>query len=774
MTMTTYTIGKSTDRIDAEAKVTGKAVFGDDVRLDNMLYCKGVYAEYAHAKILAIDTSEAEKMPGVACVVTAKDIPGEKMIGEIYVDQYPIADDMTRYLGDVVAVVAADTQEQANEAAKKVKVSYEPLPVLTVPETAIGNEQVINPDYPDNICGGVHALKGDIEKSLSESDVVVKSHYETQFVEHAYIEPEAVTAIPSPMRPEVTVLGTLQAPYNARISIHRCLNVPMSQIILRPSAIGGSFGGKIETAEAMSVRASLIALKTGRPAHYKLTREESIIESYKRHPINFDIELGADKDGYIKGLKVRALGDCGAYINMSPPVAYKVSCLGPGPYRMDSLDYDCQMVITNNNHTGSMRGFGTPQAIFALENTMDTMAERIGISPLEIRRRNLLSNGDISPCGQKLDFNEVSIRAVMEKAVKAIDYEKKYELYKEQNKDRKRRVRRGVGIATSMRGASIGGDGNGFDVSRVLIEVLPDGNVHVNLGLVEIGQGLRTTQAMMAAEGMGVSLDHVTMGETDTSRSPVTGACIASRGTFVGGAAIKDSCEKIHKIMADAVAKVYKKPVDDIVFENNRVRFADMDISFQEAVDACYACDVNVTPMAVGTYYVPVLNWDGHTGDPFYTYTYSCHVAEVEVDLDCGTVEVIQMVGCHDMGRAINPIMADGQIYGGMAMAEGMAIFEDLGLDRKTGRLKNTNYENYIIPTAMDVPENIALRNENPDPRSAFGGHSLGEPATEPGVAAITCAINMALGKAGCIHSLPADIDRVFFAGQELFGEKEA
>ena len=766
------TVGKSTERIDAVAKVNGSAQFGDDMQFANMLYCKGVYTEYAHAKILSVDTSDAEKMPGVACVVTAKDIPGAKMIGELYIDQYVLADDMTRYMGDVIAVVAADTQQQADDAAKLVKVEYEPLPVLTDPKEAINNEQVINPDYPDNICGGVHAIKGDIEKSLKESDVVIESHYETGFVEHAYIEPEAVTSVPSDMRPEVTIYGTLQAPYNLRISVHRCLNLPMSQIIIRPSAIGGSFGGKIETAEAMGVRSALIALKTGRPAHYKLTREESIRESYKRHPITFDLKLGADKEGYIKGLKVDALGDCGAYINMSPPVMYKTATLGPGPYRMDSLDYDAKAVITNNSHTGSMRGFGTPQAIFALENTVDQLAEKIGISPLEIRRRNLLSNGDVSPCGHKLDFHEVSIRSVMEKAGKEMDYEKKYELYKEQNKDRSLRKRRGVGIATSMRGASVGADGNGYDVSRVLIEVLPDGNVHVNLGLVEIGQGLRTTQAMMAAEGMGVSLDRVTMAETDTSRAPTTGACIASRGTFMGGAAIRDCCDQIHKIMAGAIQTVYKKPVDDIVFENDRVKFADMDISFQEAVDACNTCGVNVTPTAVGTYQVPMLPFDGHTGEPFYTYTYSCHVAEVEVDLDCGTVEVLKMVGCHDMGRAVNPIMADGQIYGGMAMAEGMALFEDLGLDRKTGKLKNTNFENYILPTAMDVPENVALRDEHPDPRSAFGGRSLGEPATEPGAGAILCAVNMALGKAGYINTLPADIDKVFFAGQELFGKE--
>lgn len=765
------TVGTSVQRIDAIAKVLGTAEFGDDTRLPNMLYCKGVYSEYAHANILSIDTEEAKKASGVVCVVTAKDIPQEKMIGEIFIDQYVLAYDKVRYLGDVVAVVAAETQREANDAAKLVKVKYEPLPALTDPKTAINNEQIINPDYPNNICGGVHAKKGDIEASLAEADIIIESSFETGFVEHAYIEPEAVTAVPSPMRPEVTILGTLQAPYNVRVSVHRVLGIPMSQIIIRPTAIGGSFGGKIETAEAMAVRASLIALKTGRPAHYRLTREESIIESYKRHPISFDIALGADREGKLKGLKVYAIGDSGAYINMTPPVMYKTATLGPGPYKMDSLDYDAQGVITNNNHTGSMRGFGTPQAIFALENTMDMLAERLNISPLELRRRNLLSNGDISPCGHKLDFNEVSIKSVMEKAAKEIDYEAKYAKYTEENKDRTLRVRRGLGIAVSMRGASIGADGNGFDVGRALIEVLPDANVHVNIGLVEIGQGLRTAQAEMAAEGMGVPFERVTMGETDTSRSPVTGACIASRGTLLGGGAIKDACEQIHTIIAKACSIKYQKPVDDIVFENDRVRFSDMDISFPEAIDACYS--LNMTPMAPGTYSVPVLNWDGHTGEPFYTYTYSCHVAEVAVDLDCGTVELIKMVGCHDMGRAVNPLMADGQIYGGMVMAEGMALFEDLGHSKRDGSLKNTNFENYIIPTAMDVPENVALRDEHPDPRSAFGGRSLGEPATEPGCGAIICAINQALGKAGYIHTLPADLDKVFFAGQELFGKEE-
>lgn len=766
--MEQHIVGKPLQRTDAWAKVTGRAEFGADVHLPDMVYCKGVYTEYAHAKLLAVHTEAAERAPGVVCVVTGKDIPGAKMFGEIFVDQYPLVCDKARFFGDVIAVVAAETQEQADEAAKLVTAEYEVLPVLGTPREAIGNEQVVNPDYPDNVCGNIHALKGDVEKGFAESDVVIERHYKTGFVEHAYIEPESITAIPSRMRPEVTVLGSLQAPYNARISISRMLNIPMSQVIMRPSVVGGSFGGKIEGAEAIAVRASLVALKTGRPAKYTLTREESIRETYKRHPIEFDLKIGAMKDGTLKSVKVEAIGDAGCYINMSPPVMYKTATLGPGPYRYDNLDYNATCVLTNNSHTGSMRGFGTPQAIFALENTLNELAEQLGMSPTELRRKNLLKNGDTSPCGHVLDFHEVSIGSVMEKAAAELDFDRKFEQYSRENKDPNRRIRRGVGIATSMRGASIGADG--LDVSRVMIEIEEDASVNVNLGLMEIGQGLRTCQAQMAADGMGVPFERITMNEVDTSSCPTTGACIASRGTYVGGWAIKDACDKLHAIIAEALERKYGKPATDIRFENDRVRFADMDLSFPEAIHACYS--QGVTPIAVGTYVAPTTEWNHHTGEPFYTYTYSCHAAEVEVDLDTGRVDVIKMVGCHDPGKAINPTMVKGQIYGGMTMAAGMALTEDLGHNPKTGVLKNLNFENYLLPTVMDVPENVPLLDEHFDPRTAFGGRSLGEPATEPGAAAVVAAVNHALGKAGLIRELPADLDRVFFAARSLEAQK--
>lgn len=768
--METLPIGKPIERIDARAKVTGRAEYGADIRLPGLLYCKGVYAAHPHAKLLKVYTEEAEKMSGVVCVVTGEDIPGEKMFGELYVDQYALVCDKTRFYGDVIAVVAAETQEQADAAAELVHADYEELPILATPKMALESDIAINADYPDNICGNVHVRKGNAAAGLQEADVIVSGTYKTGFVEHAYIEPESVTVIPDRIRRELTVLGSAQAPYNLRLSVARTLNIPVAQVIVKPSVIGGSFGGKIESAESLAVRAGLIALKTGRPAQYTLTREESIRESYKRHPIDFDIQLGAKRDGTLVAMKVEAIGDAGAYINMSPPVMYKTATLGPGPYRIENVDYNATSVMTNNVHTGSMRGFGTPQAIFALENAMDELAAKLNLTPTELRRKNLLQNGDVSPCGHLLDFHEVSIRSVMEKAAQELGFDEKFAQYTQENKDG-RRIRRGVGIAVSMRGASIGADGNGFDVARAFIEVLEDGSVNVDLGLTELGQGLRTCQSQMVAEGMGVSFERISFGNTDTSRAPATGACIASRSTLLGGGALKDASRKVHAIMARVLERKFNKPTDDIVFAEDRVRFADVDISFTEAAKICYAlCE---TPIAVGTYVVPKLNWNEHEGfgEPFYTYTYSCHAAEVAVDLDTGSVDVIRMVGCHDMGRAINPVLVKGQIYGGLAMAQGMALTEDLGHNAKTSALKNLNLEDYLVPTVLDVPDdNVPLLDEHPDPRSAFGGRSLGEPATEPGAGALICAINHALGHPGLIRELPADLDRVFAAVRVMEG----
>jgi len=764
-------INKRFIRVDAAEKVNGRAKYGNDLYFEKMLYAKSVHSEYAHAWIKSIDTEAARAYPGVACVVTGKDVPGKKMTGELVQDQYAIAFDKVRYLGDVVAVVAAETQEAANEAAKLVKVEYEEIPPLFDPVEAAHSTNIITESYegiPEhfdgNICGHYQSIKGDFEKAAAEADILVKTDYETQHIEHAYIEPETLIAVPSEHGDALTIHGSIQNPFMVRTSVARALALPQAKVRILQSDLGGSFGGKLEAAEPPSIRAGLCALKTGRPVKCSLTREESIIESHKRHPVKFHHEITAKKDGTITGIKFNALGDSGAYVIMSQCVMWKILTLGAGPYLVPNVHVDVSCVTTNNVPTGSMRGFGTPQMIVAMENTMDELAEELHVSPLWLRRRNILKTGDTSPAGHTITTHVVSALQVLDKAAEAIGYEEKYWKYRAENTGR---IRRGVGIAVSMRGVSTGA--LGIDVGRVYIEVEKDASVNVAMGLTEQGQGLRTTMTQITAEAFGIDIDRVSVELCDTHRAPDTGAAIASRGTYIGGNAILDAVHKIKDIITCGIKQQFgdqygfSGPAE---FDEDRVHIKDIDIPFDEAVRICYG--QGLTPASNGTFVNNRMEWDEKTGqgEPFCTYTYSCHAAEVEVDLGTGKVNVIKMVGVHDAGRVINELGAKGQVYGGLAMAEGMALTEDLGLHN--GRIKNTNLDSYIIPTSLDVPDtNEAYMIQNPDPRGPFGAKSLGEPSTEPGAGAVSCAVNMALHGIGRIRTLPLNLEKVLFCGLE-------
>jgi len=760
-----HIVNTSVERMEVWDKVTGRAKYGADLKYPNMLYAKGVYAQYAHAKILSINTSAAEAIQGVVCVITAKDIPGLKVIGELVKDQFVMALDKTRTLGDVVATIAAETMEIAEEAAGQIKVEYEILETLFTMEKALESEELVTEDYPGNICSQCQTQKGDVDQGFSKSDVIIQTEYSTQFVEHAYIEPEAIVTVPENDGKKLTIYGSMQNPYMVRQSVCRSLNIPLAKVSTVQSTLGGSFGGKLESAEPPAVRGSLISLMTNRPVKYVLSREDSIRETHKRHPFNIKFKLGADKEGNLKALCADAMAESGAYVVMSGGVIWKAATLGAGPYKIDNQLYRARAIMTNNIQTGSMRGFGTPQAILGMENAMDELAYKLGISPYQLRRKNVLHSGDTSPCGDILDTHVVSVLEVLDKAAEAIDFDRKYERYSKENSGY---IRRGMGIACSMRGVSFGAEG--LDVSRVYIEVEIDGSVLVSIGLTEQGQGLRTVMAQIAAEALGVSLERITMNVADSSRAPDSGATVASRGTFMGGNAIINASDQIKDTISGALAEHYGGNKENIQFINDYVYVENQQMTFSEAVACCYSR--GYTPISIGTFSNYPLNWDEAKGygQPFATYTYSCHAAEVEVDLGTGKVEIIKLVGCHDAGRTINPEMAKGQIYGGLVMASGMALTEDLAISH--GRIKNLNLDNYIIPTMMDIRESEVILVENPDQRGPFGAKSLGEPSIEPSAGAILCAINHALGGKHRIRNLPADLDTVFFAGRKVMADE--
>lgn len=756
-----HEVHRSHQRIHVMEKLNGSALYGADIHLPYTLYAKGVTTGYAYAEIHEIHTEDAMKIPGVCGIYTARDIPGINGFGAFCKDEPIFADRYVKFAGDVVAVVVAESPETAALGVEAVRVDLTPLkPVLTV-EEALRAETVVNPDYRDNICAFQHVVKGDAAKALERAETVVDETYETSWVEHAYLEPEAIVMVPLE-NGGLEMRGDTQNPFFNKNVICEALRLPEEKVLIHPDTQGGSFGGKCAQISAMAVRAGLAALELKRPVSYVFTREESIHQSHKRHGIRTRIRLGADRSGKLTALEARAVMDSGAYVNESPIVTWKSINCGAGPYRFSDVYYENKAVMTNNMVCGAMRGFGTPQAIFALESAMNELAQRLGMSPLELRRKNFLHEGDTTASNQVLRGHAVSIASVTERAAEAIDFERKFKEYSVQTGH----LCRGIGIACSMRGVSFGADSE--DIGRAKLSVLPDGRIEVRCPLMEIGQGVETVLTQICADGLQVTLEKITWCQPETGESPDTGAAGASRGTFIGGNAILMAIAALKS----QIASCWKTAGEAVNFEDGAVLIHGHRYTWEQIYQKLrkYRC-TDVTAM----YKVPDADWNRETcqGDAFISYVYSCHAAEVEVDTETGQVRVLQMAGCHDAGRIINPQMASGQVTGGMAMGIGMALTEAVEVNPGTGVIRSDNLDRYILPTARDTCKMTVLFEENPDACGPFGGKSLGEPAMEPAPAAVIGAVNMALGNAGALRKLPATLEDVFFAAHPEYKEEK-
>jgi CO/xanthine dehydrogenase Mo-binding subunit len=437
-------VNKGVKRVDAYEKVTGKAKFGADLEFANMLYAKVLRTEYPHAKILKIETSEAEKMPGVKGVFTAKDIPNN-LFGVIVQDQQVLAEDKVVLAGDGVAMVVAESEAEAAAALEKIEVDYEELEGVFDPlEARKEGALKLHPEKEDNQVIHHPLRKGDVEKGFAEADVVLEREYTTQFIEHSYLEPEAVVVVPNEDNHLVSVYGSIQNPYATRNAVSAVLEVELADVRVIQNHIGGSFGGKDEVVSAMAARAAVMALATGRPVKMVNSREESFTESYKRHPYHLTYKIGATKEGKLTAMEIEAVADSGGYACQTPFVTWRSVVQATGPYEVENVKTDTYGYYTNNPYTGAMRGYGSPQVIFAQESLMDELAGELGLEPVELRKRNMYSQGSVTASGQKLDRHTVSLNEVMDKAMEAIDYKNKYEEYsKEQSGDKKK----GIGLS---------------------------------------------------------------------------------------------------------------------------------------------------------------------------------------------------------------------------------------------------------------------------------------------------------------------------------------
>ncbi|MFP4180640.1 MAG: xanthine dehydrogenase family protein molybdopterin-binding subunit [Spirochaetaceae bacterium] len=772
--------GKTTVfRNDAAAKVTGRAKYTDDMYFYGMVHVVPVYSNYVHADNLRVETGEAEKMPGVLRVITAKDIPGSVRFGQIDKDYCILAEKKINFEGDVVALVAAETRSQAMEAAAAVKVEADPLTPVIDPEEALTPESPAVREISESNLVNHHKMRrGDAEAQMRECEIVVEEKFSTQAVEHAYMEPESAVCVPR-QDGVIEVYGSMQHPFSTRRFVGAILGEPLSNIEVYQPPVGGGFGGKDDTAALVCARAALVARLLGRPAKLTYTREWSIRESYKRHAYRLHYRWGLDKSGRLRAAEIRMVADSGPYLSVTPWVNWRSTAQCCGPYTLDHVKADVLSAATNNPIGGAMRGFGAPQVNFAVEQLADICAEKAGISPLEFRHLNMVQQGGETVTGQVLDTHTVSLGAVMDRVAGEIGFEEKLErcsygaAHKSADGDSGPAAEAegdpgpespdelyGIGLATSYRGSSLGAEG--MDFCSAIVNCQFDGSILLETAIHENGQGAESVMMLILAEELGISLDRIRYKRPSTSNIPDGGTTVATRGTIMGGSAVTIAAQKLKKLMAEHLCDELGCSAEEVEFKNDGLESPESRerMSWDEAMGALFL--KRVYPYAFGAFQAPDVSWDEEIGqgDAYFTYVYSCQAVELTVNKKSGRVKLRNIVAAHDVGKAVNRAMVLGQMYGGIAQGVGMALFEDLKLEE--GRIGAKSLNSYRIPKAMDMPEITGIIVENYDPQSAFGAKGIGEPALEIIAPAIANALYRATGKRFTtlpIHIKPEDLE---------------
>ncbi|MGO8838046.1 MAG: xanthine dehydrogenase family protein molybdopterin-binding subunit [Limisphaerales bacterium] len=736
-------LDKKSWRNDAYAKVTGRAKFTDDLKFASLLHAAPVYSDYVHARLIAITTEKAENLPGVVKVLTAKDVPGTNRFGQIIQDFRIFADDKIRYHGDVVAVVVAETREIAIRAAQLVKVNAEPLSEVLDPEAAmLPGAPLVHETHGSNIVNTHVVRRGDVEAGFRQADFVIEEKFQTQFIEHAYMETEAAVCVPRSTDGVIEVYGSMQHPFSTRRFVAACLGVALSEVEVIGTPMGGGFGGKDDTAAIVCARTALAAKLLNRPVKMVYRRDWSMRESYKRHPYRVHYKMGVTKAGRITAVQCKIIADGGAYCSVTPWVTWRSTVQCCGPYVVENVHCDTFGVYTNNVVAGAMRGFGSPQMNFVIESVVEMAAQKAGISGVEFRRHNMVRQGSVTITGQKLDGHKVAMEQALDTVLREMDYEKKLakcargngndELY-------------GIGLAMSYRGVSLGAEG--VDFCAAIINAQADGSIFVEVGVHENGQGSESVMSLLLAEELGVDLDRIRYRRSSTSNIPDSGTTVASRGTIMGGGAVTLAARELKKKIAAAFCGQLGCTAEEVRFKDNSIcGRSDSDrIAFADAMRQMW--QMQQFPFALGTFKAPRVTWDEHTGqgDAYFTWVYGCQAVELTVNTKSGKVKLLNAVAAHDVGRAVNPEMVRGQIYGGMAMSAGYGLHEEV--KAPGGKMTTLNLNTYRIPRSMDLPEMKAIIIENPDPVSPTGAKSIGEPANEILAPAIANAIFNATGK---------------------------
>lgn len=729
-------IGKSVPRKEGPRKLTGQSKYIDDLEFDG-LYGTTVRSTIARGKIKSINFGKDIPWSEFT-IVTAKDIPGKNYVALILQDQPFLAESVVNHPEEPILLLAHPDKYLLERARQAVTIEYETLEPIYTLEDSLKAENVIW--GKDNIFKSYLLEKGNIDSIWSKADLIIEGEYHTGAQEQLYIENNGMIAIAN-SKEGVTIWGSMQCPYYVHKALLPLFGLPEDKVRIIQAETGGGFGGKEEYPSIIAGHAALLAWKSGKAVKIIYDRAEDMVATTKRHPSRTRHKTAVSRDGRILGMDIQFVIDGGAYATLSSVVLSRGTIHAAGPYQIENVRIDAKAMATNSPPHGAFRGFGAPQSIFALERHLDVIAKKLGMTPEEIRRRNFIKDGEKTATGQTINEG-VSMQSLLDRALKHTNYHSKRSQFIQENAHSK--IKKGIGFASFMHGSGFTGSGEKYLASKVGIQISKEGRLQVLAASTEIGQGTNTIFSQIAADALNVSPDFVEVFQPDTKHVPNSGPTVASRTTMVVGKLVQSAAIGLRQTL-------------------QKDGYLGTTYSETDLQNACkkYVGDHGELKVIVEYQQPPGINWNDETyqGDAYGSYAWAIYVAEVTVDTTTWETKVDHFMALQEVGRVIHPVLAAGQIEGGVAQGIGYAIYEKVKW--KNGRMMNGTMTNYIMPTSSDLPTIEVLFEEVPYAYGPRGAKGIGELPMDGPAPAILNAVTQAVGKEiNTIPMLPEDLMR--------------
>ncbi len=730
------TVGHTHTRPDGIEKVTGDAIYTDDLVFDGMLYAKARRAMIPHGILKKLDISKAKALPGVVAVLTAEDIPGEHNHGLVIYDWPTIVGvgERVRYVGDTVAIIAAESQQIAEQASALIEAEFDLQPVITNPVQARqeGQPQL---HQNGNLLKHIKVRKGDMDAGFAEADVILEHTFHTPITDHAFMEPECSIAVPRPDGRMEIYVGS-QIPYQDRTQVARVMGWDESRVRIVGQLMGGGFGGKEDVMGQIHV--AMLANVTQRPVKLLFDRHESLLVHPKRHATQIRVKMGAKKDGRLVAVDTELYGDTGAYASLGEKVMTRATTHAAGPYDVPHVRADCYAMYTNNPPAGAFRGFGVTQSAFAVESMMDMLAEKLGVDRIELRRMNALHVGSITNTGQELR-ESVGLTECIDKVDAEMQKLNPHPFTPTVDPAQPHLVR-AWGFASAYKNTGLGGGAP--DKSGAEVELYEDGMFEVRSSSAEMGQGLVSVMRMIVAEEMAVGPEQVRVLVMDTDLTPNGGPTTASRQTYVTGNASRYAAKTLRNAIIATLAEKYDVKPEQFKFKDGIVHANGNSMTYAEVAKEMKALGQH--PRALYEYEAPKTQPLGEGGDMHFAFSFGVQAAEVEVNTLTGEVRVLKVIAANDVGMAVNPLGLQGQVEGGVMMGLGNCLTEEFLMEN--GYVVTDHLARYRVPGIMLTPEITAIIVEHPTAEGPYGAKGVGEICSIPTTPAITNAIYNAVG----------------------------